>query len=204
MWFLGIELKSFGRAALTSGFWAISPAPNTPVSTLMVQRQILRSTEGCLLLSIFYFRHWIGSSACGSDLASLIFLYSPGWPWTFLAGPLHARIKNVCYYTGLRLGLFFFPSSFYFYLCVWLFASMCCLYAWYLWPQNRVSDPLELIAGESQSWCWEQNLGPLQERPGLLTADPSPQPKSQGLYFASNDKGVKNFIFTSKTMKTST
>jgi len=47
---------------------------------------------------------------------------------------------------------------------------MCCLCESVGFPEAGVTDGYELPCG-----CWELNLGPLEEQPVLLTAEPSLQ-----------------------------
>ena len=53
--------------------------------------------------------------------------------------------------------------------------------------QMRTLSPLrlELHVGELPRQLWELNLGPLRERPGLLTTEPLLQPP-HSLYFGGN------------------
>jgi hypothetical protein len=49
--------------------------------------------------------------------------------------------------------------------------------------QKRAWDHLEQELQMAVSWCWEQNLGPLEKQPLLSTAEPSRQPLYLFFYF---------------------
>jgi hypothetical protein len=85
-------------------------------------------------------------------------------------------------------------------LCVWVFcmhASLCTLFVWCPWrPEDGagvlVTGIIELV--ESPCRSWELNLGPLEEQPVLLTAEPALQSPNLFLRWASHGKYWKQVV----------